>query len=95
MRRTDAEEEWQELGAISGHKGPVKGLAWSPNGEYLISAGYVSHLFLFRRVSQNKTVLIKQRGYMASYSTPTHLDALGTRSPVRKFTGTISLTRPS
>lgn len=33
-------EEWQELGATSGHKGPVRGLAWSPNGEYLISAGY-------------------------------------------------------
>ncbi|KAJ3572458.1 hypothetical protein NP233_g3066 [Leucocoprinus birnbaumii] len=34
-----AEEVWQELGAISGHRGPVKGLSWSPNGEYLISAG--------------------------------------------------------
>ncbi|KAI0092834.1 quinon protein alcohol dehydrogenase-like superfamily [Irpex rosettiformis] len=33
------DEQWQELGAIGGHVGPVKGLSWSPNGEYLISAG--------------------------------------------------------
>ncbi|KAF9452492.1 WD40 repeat-like protein [Macrolepiota fuliginosa MF-IS2] len=39
MGKVGAEEEWQELGAISGHRGPVKGLAWSPNGEYLISTG--------------------------------------------------------
>lgn len=38
-------EDWQELGAISGHKGPVKGLAWSPNGEYLISTGYALSRF--------------------------------------------------
>ncbi|KAF8639641.1 hypothetical protein AX17_000906 [Amanita inopinata Kibby_2008] len=36
---TEGEEMWQEIGAISGHRGPVKGLAWSPGGEYLISAG--------------------------------------------------------
>lgn len=40
------EEQWQELGAISGHNGPVKGLAWSPNGEYLLSTGYVMYLCL-------------------------------------------------
>ncbi|KAG0709563.1 WD40-repeat-containing domain protein [Suillus ampliporus] len=34
-----AGEEWQEVGAISGHSGPVKGLNWSPKGEYLISVG--------------------------------------------------------
>ena len=34
-----AAEHWQELGAIGGHSGPVKGLSWSPNGEYLISVG--------------------------------------------------------
>ncbi|KAI0699397.1 WD40 repeat-like protein [Cytidiella melzeri] len=32
-------EEWHEVGAISGHSGPVRGLSWSPRGEYLISAG--------------------------------------------------------
>jgi len=47
MGETAAEEDWQELGAISGHRGPVKGLAWSPNGEYLISAGCVFSLSLF------------------------------------------------
>ncbi|KAJ3555141.1 hypothetical protein NM688_g2736 [Phlebia brevispora] len=30
-------EEWTESGAISGHHDAVKGLAWSPQGEYLIS----------------------------------------------------------
>ncbi|RXW25233.1 hypothetical protein EST38_g579 [Candolleomyces aberdarensis] len=32
-------EVWNEVGAISGHSGPVKGLDWSPNGDYLISTG--------------------------------------------------------
>ncbi|KAF8897476.1 WD40-repeat-containing domain protein [Infundibulicybe gibba] len=35
----DREEIWTEVGAIGGHNGPVKGLNWSPGGEYLISAG--------------------------------------------------------
>jgi WD40 repeat protein len=39
MGERDVEEDWQESGAISGHKGPVKGVSWSPNGEYFISAG--------------------------------------------------------
>ncbi|KAI0316700.1 WD40 repeat-like protein [Amylostereum chailletii] len=32
-------EKWVEVGALSGHAGPVRGLSWSPGGEYLISAG--------------------------------------------------------
>jgi len=36
-----AEESWSEVEAISGHSGPVKGLDWSPDGSYIISAGYV------------------------------------------------------
>jgi hypothetical protein len=39
-----SEEQWDEVGAITGHNGPVKGLDWSPEGEYLISAGYVIRL---------------------------------------------------
>ena len=34
-------EIWTEVGALTGHAGPVKGVAWSPGGEYLISTGYV------------------------------------------------------
>lgn len=32
-----ATEEWLEVGAITGHNAPVRGLAWSPGGEYLAS----------------------------------------------------------
>ncbi|KAF9055147.1 WD40 repeat-like protein [Hymenopellis radicata] len=32
-------EKWTETHAISGHSGPVKGLAWSPNGRFLASTG--------------------------------------------------------
>ncbi|KAH9844010.1 WD40 repeat-like protein, partial [Rhodofomes roseus] len=31
-------ETWVEVGAISGHNAPVRGLSWSPGGEYLLSA---------------------------------------------------------
>lgn len=31
--------QWKEVGAISGHSGPVKDLDWSPAGEYVISVG--------------------------------------------------------
>lgn len=33
------DEAWTEVGAITGHAGPVKSISWSPGGEYLISAG--------------------------------------------------------
>ncbi|OCH94238.1 WD40 repeat-like protein [Obba rivulosa] len=32
-------EVWNETGAISGHNGPVRGLSWSPRGDFLLSAG--------------------------------------------------------
>jgi elongator complex protein 2 len=31
-------ERWSERGAVSGHSGPVHGIDWSPDGEYLISS---------------------------------------------------------
>jgi elongator complex protein 2 len=40
-------ETWNEISAIAGHNGPVKGLDWSPDGNYLISSRYV--LFLLSR----------------------------------------------
>lgn len=33
------DEMWTEVGAITGHAGPVRGISWSPNGEYLASTG--------------------------------------------------------
>ncbi|KAJ7228726.1 WD40-repeat-containing domain protein [Mycena pura] len=33
------DDVWGEIGAITGHNGPIKSLHWSPHGEYLISAG--------------------------------------------------------
>lgn len=34
-------EEWSEVGAITGHRAPVRNISWSPQGEYLISARWV------------------------------------------------------
>ncbi len=31
-------ESWTEVGAITGHNGPIKGLDWSPDGNYLVSS---------------------------------------------------------
>ena len=30
-------EEWSEVGAITGHRASVQSVAWSPDGEYLLS----------------------------------------------------------
>ncbi|KAF5369818.1 hypothetical protein D9758_001112 [Tetrapyrgos nigripes] len=35
----EGEEDWEEVGAIGGHSGPVKNLCWCPNGAYLASTG--------------------------------------------------------
>ncbi|KAK0191029.1 quinon protein alcohol dehydrogenase-like superfamily, partial [Armillaria mellea] len=35
----DEKENWTEVHAINGHSGPVRGICWSPNGQFLISAG--------------------------------------------------------
>ena len=45
--KTVNEETWEEVGAISGHSGPVKGISWSPTGECLISTGRVSNLCVY------------------------------------------------
>ena len=40
---SNAEAYWAENGAVGGHSAPVRGISWSPGGEYLISAGFVVH----------------------------------------------------
>ena len=40
-KETASNEIWTEVGALTGHAGPVKGITWSPRGEYLISTAYV------------------------------------------------------
>ena len=40
-KETASNEIWTEVGALTGHAGPVKGITWSPGGEYLISTAYV------------------------------------------------------
>jgi elongator complex protein 2 len=45
MSKEEAGNEiWSEVGALTGHAGPVKGIAWSPGGEYVLSTGYVGVL---------------------------------------------------
>jgi len=47
-------EIWTEVGALTGHAGPVKGIAWSPGGEYLISTGFVWCPLIAPRLHLNK-----------------------------------------
>lgn len=35
----DDAESWDEVTAVTGHRGPVKSVSWAPNGEYIISTG--------------------------------------------------------
>lgn len=66
-------EQWQELGAISGHGGAVRGLSWSPNGEYLISTGYEDMTFTlnYNLTKSHYAALIKLHEYMDKSSQKT------------------------
>lgn len=39
-------EEWSEVSAITGHRASIRSVAWSPQGEYLISARCVGRTIL-------------------------------------------------
>ena len=43
---------WTEVDALTGHAGPVKSIAWSPGGEYLISTGYVDVHISVRKLAE-------------------------------------------
>ncbi|TFY72495.1 hypothetical protein EVG20_g495 [Dentipellis fragilis] len=86
---TDLEKEvWTEIGAISGHAGPVKGISWSPGGEYLISAGPPCLIPV--------AVWTRPRAYMApSLPARRTLHARGMNSLARRSMGTTCLASPA
>lgn len=86
-----SEEEWKEVGAITGHNGPVKGIDWSPEGEYLISAGYVVSPTRALVGFLNCTpVMIRPLEYMALCPHPSLLNHVGTKSLALRFTDMMS-----
>jgi len=82
-----ADESWSEVEAISGHSGPIKGLDWSPDGNYIISAGYVLSNSLFYFVQILPEVSTKQLEFMHQCAR-TKVDLHGTKSPGRKYMDT-------
>lgn len=82
-------EHWEEAAAISGHNGPVKGLDWSPKGEYLISAGSVFAKSSWVRIINTLEVSIRPHGYTEPYQINVKvLQNLGTKSVVHKCMAT-------
>ncbi|KIO22037.1 hypothetical protein M407DRAFT_28386 [Tulasnella calospora MUT 4182] len=52
-------ETWTEVPAITGHHEPVKGLAWDPNGDYIITSSLDQTTRIFgpwRRPADNSTI---------------------------------------
>ena len=82
-----SEEQWDEVGAITGHNGPVKGLDWSPEGEYLISAGYfISSTQVLTAFLNCLSVTTKLLEFTVLYPHMSSLNHLGTKSLVLRFT---------
>lgn len=61
---TASQESWEEIGALTGHQGTIRSVAWAPNGEYLISSGQVQNLKRVFHLLNSSTVWIRPHEYM-------------------------------
>jgi WD40 repeat protein len=83
MDGTDAGSQWTERMAITGHQDVVRGLSWSPGGDYLISTGCVNLFAIQSRASPFSAGKTKLPVSMHPYHLPS-----GTKSIAHRSTAT-------